>query len=278
MASMQMQLDALTAHAKASELGGPIPPPTTENQASNDSNVCTTVAKTPVATPLAKSYLRHAAQRFYGPTSPDYSMIAAQMRIKGGRIPSTRPDWQKVPAFDDGQTDDEDAGIDPEVENSTVSRQSARQQLRRGLWQFLNLLSKREAVRLLRVYHEVIGELHPICDIESLVKQLDFLYSSGNDDHKSGGGPESPASEDNMLILNLALTIALRAGSTSESSVERALYNACRDIINGMLESTATSTKHVVIALLVVSTFWLHASIAGVVLIAVLGNLPFLQV
>lgn len=58
--------------------------------------------------------------------------------------------------------------------------------------------------------------------------------------------------EDDLLILNLVMTIAQCADPSYETAVEGSLYSCCRDVVNAKLASPATSIKRVTIALLVV--------------------------
>ncbi|KAH7141721.1 hypothetical protein EDB81DRAFT_948146 [Dactylonectria macrodidyma] len=247
VATMQGQLDTIVAHLNMSmsTQGGQIP-----------DNPSTAVAKSPIKPPRANSSSkRSSAPQFHGPTSPDYSLIVALIRIEEGSDSGAKPDRSRIPSFDDSQSDDdEDAGLSlsPGDDDSVASQESVTPLSRPTLFQFLNCLSQTEAVRLLRVYHEVIGELHPVCDIESLVEQVNGLYNASSQRQGAGDDAELAADEDDLLILNLTLTIALTAEASSESQSRLAatLHNYCRHVNDAKLASLAASKKRAVIALL----------------------------
>ncbi|KAM5350837.1 hypothetical protein ACJ41O_007342 [Fusarium nematophilum] len=245
---MQGQLDTIVAHLNMSPRGQNLGVPPVK-RATNDANPSTDVASSPVKAPRANSSSKRSAPQFHGPTSPDYSLIAALIRIEEGSGSGSssgsgaRPDRSRIPSFDDSQSDDEDVGLSPGDDDSVVSQESVTPLSRPTLFQFLNCLGQDEAVRLLRVYHEVIGELHPVCDIESLVEQMNGLY---------GASAELAADEDDLIILNLTLTIALTAEASSESQSHLAttLHNYCRHVNDAKLASLAASKKRAIIALL----------------------------
>lgn len=260
---MQRQSDAIVAHVRTcSESQGPQSPGNfitdaaifaqTQMAGQASSTVFpgsgTRLPVPACAVPAAAS--KRASHRFYGPTSPDYSLIAAERRVQQSVASNDSPREQSAPCFDDGKSDNEEDWAE-DVDSPALSRPPTRQHPQPALLQFLGLFTRREAIRLLKVYHEAIGNLHPICDIARLLEQIEWLYnqSTGAQDDS-----ETMVDEDELLILNLALSIALCAEPASKSLPANILYNGYRDIVNATLLAPATSLRHVTIAILEVCT------------------------
>ncbi|KAJ9148692.1 Zn(2)-C6 fungal-type DNA-binding domain protein [Pleurostoma richardsiae] len=188
---------------------------------------------------------------FYGPTSPDYSLNMAQIKLWQRSCSKTAPE-KPIPAIiDEDETDDEGAGNDGWQEDAGLAQLRTKDQTQR-LLHFRSLFNVREAVRLLLVYQEVVGEYHPILDIDMLVKQVEWWYSWHTTQPPSGLSAED---ENTLLVTNLAIMVALCAESTSpgsgSSEMGETIYACCQDLINAKLASPTPSLKHVVIMLLV---------------------------
>lgn len=119
------------------------------------------------------------------------------------------------------------------------------------LLQFRSLFDSQEAMRLLSVYQEVIGDFHPVIDINGLMAQAQRWYAEDNSPWSlspEGGGTSV---DQDLVILNLALAIALRAESTSSvSEVERYITENCQGAANARITAPVSSVKQVTIALL----------------------------
>lgn len=194
-------------------------------------------------------------QGFCGPTSPDYSLNVAQMRIGQGKLSNAGLAMQMSPSVDESPPEKEGSDLINPVEDSwTILDPAMKQSLRRGLFQFRTLLPKREALRLIRVYQEVIGELHPIVDCERLVEQTEGWYNWPKDDisDPSGGIDHSLSEEHALAILNLVLSITLCAESGSQSEHAMTLYGSCHGIISISMAVPAAGVQHVVLMLLAV--------------------------
>lgn len=239
-------------------------PATSEDECASAIHVAVDEHVDAVATPGAapgKSPTHHdtaargscTGQGFCGPTSPDYSLNVAQMRIGQGKLSNAGLGMQMSPSLDGSPPEKEDSCLMNPVEDSwTILDPAMRQSLRRGLFQFRTLLPKREALRLIRVYQEVIGELHPIVDCDRLVEQTDGWYNwPTNDLSDPGRGLDHSLSEEHALvILNLVLSTTLCAESGSQSEHARTLYRSCHGIISISMAIPAAGIQHVVVILL----------------------------
>lgn len=198
-------------------------------------------------------------QGFCGPTSPDYSLNVAQMRMGQGKYSTTSGvAWHVSPSLDGSQHSEEGIRLtSPEEDGWAAVDPSLRRSLRHSLLQFQTLLPKREALRLIRVYKEVVGELHPFVDCDRLAEQTEGWYNwPGTGSSSTKGGDDSLSDEDGLLILNLVLSIALCAESGCQSEDARSLHKNCRGVINILLAVPVTGLRHVLLTLLVVGVLY----------------------
>ncbi|CAH0033833.1 unnamed protein product [Clonostachys rhizophaga] len=189
---------------------------------------------------------KRISQRFYGPTSPDYSFKAAQRRVQQMEGSDTSPSGQTVSTLDDDQSED-DEETSPSVTGQIANAHLMGHVRSTAPLQFLALFTRHEAMRLIKVYHEAIGELHPICDIDKLLEQMEWLYSWSNGTREE---IDPTVDEDTILILNLVLSIALCAEEASKSFAAGALYNSYRDLVVARQSTPAVNVRHVIIAIL----------------------------
>lgn len=195
-------------------------------------------------------------QGFCGPTSPEYSLNVAQMRMGQGKYSTAAGlGCHGSPSLDESQhSQDGNRLTSPEEDGWAALDPSVRRSLRHSLLRFQTMLPKKEALRLIRVYKEVIGELHPFVDCDRLAEQTEGWYNwpgGGSSGDKGDDGPLSD--EDSLLILNLVLSIALCAESGCQSDDARGLHKNCLGTINIFLALPVTGLRHVLLTLLVVS-------------------------
>jgi hypothetical protein len=267
--ALQAQLDSLVTHMELSNelhtssgvaidpalprqsaalegLGPAVPPP-------RDAQVNTNATSTHNAPTVAVANTsKPSTRRFYGPTSPDYSLNAATIKLRLAQAPPGGPTIPEEtnPSLEDDHTDDDERTlIQDEGHGSGVQERLAKTRLRQCLAQLPWLIAKNDALRLLNVYHEVIGRLHPILDPKRLVEQAEACYVF----HSKPTSDASILHEDTILILYLALSIALAAEPVSQSYVGKTLYKGVEHLVKLKLASEVSSLDHVLIALLAVS-------------------------
>lgn len=192
---------------------------------------------TPQAEPIlvTANSSKRVARDFYGPTSPDYSLNVAQMKI------NTSGSETEYAGIDDNDRNDED----PYDEGQQVLGKAASQKQ----VMFRNLLNRREFLRLLYIYQEIMGEFHPIIDVERLVDQSGIWYGKQPFENNTKA---SAIEEHVVIVLSLALAIALWTDSASQRDMAETLYSSCRDVIHLRITDPAISAKKVVVTLLVV--------------------------
>lgn len=198
-----------------------------------------------------------AGSKFFGPTSPDFSLNMVQMKLRTGLFSKSPQYSEQIASIDENQTDDEEARDDIETHRSIDSPyQMANSPAFQKLLQFRNYISMREAVRMLLVYQEVVGEYHPILDVDMLVKQVERWFTWPEGQFPPG---LSAADEHNILVVNIAIAIALCIEPTYPNSghanIRDKIYTGCQEVINAKVMGQNPSIKTVVVILLVVNNF-----------------------
>lgn len=121
-----------------------------------------------------------------------------------------------------------------------------------ALLKFRGLMSLKDARRLLGVYQEVIGDLHPIVDIDEVQTRARNCYTDGDSTTwEFFTEPVEVASEDDLLILNLALLIGLHADATpSKHESESIIRESIQPAISSKLAAPRSTMNGVIIVLL----------------------------
>ncbi|KAH9242566.1 hypothetical protein K456DRAFT_1743743 [Colletotrichum gloeosporioides 23] len=121
-----------------------------------------------------------------------------------------------------------------------------------ALLKFRELMSLKDVRRLLGVYQEVIGDLHPIVDIDEVQTRARNCYTDGDSTTwEFFTEPVEVASEDDLLILNLALLIGLHADATpSKHESESIIRESIQPAISSKLAAPRSTMNGVIIVLL----------------------------
>jgi hypothetical protein len=266
VATMQGQLNALLAHVKMSDertsqnindTGSDMNAQRRPSDTNPSSGEAVALRFVEPVKRVSPSLPRRPTNSFCGPTSPEYSLNAAQRRMQSDRTSGPGSASAISPSVDTDHSDDgNDQPYSPETDYALPFNQPNKQVLQPSLLEFRNSLPKDEAVRILLIYHSMMGDLHPICDIERMVQQVDACYTRPISELGLPGPQGSAISENDLLIINLALTIALCTETGPLSETGRTIYENCRDVIQTRLASLTTDIKHVYVVFLVVSEPW----------------------
>ncbi|KAH6979088.1 hypothetical protein EDB82DRAFT_448697 [Fusarium venenatum] len=187
------------------------------------------------------------SQNFYGPTCPDYALNVGQLKL---RHSLHQRQVQLASIHEDGDPDEDE----PEIQDGQFSMSP--HTIDKGdpamLLTFRSVIGLQEAIQLLYVYQEVVGELHPVVDIDGLVMQTRSWYADAGagvwDVVAASTGAEA---YELLLIMNLCLAIALRADSKLGSmNTESLLRDSFQDAVNAKLAAPANSIKHATIIFL----------------------------
>ncbi|RBR11049.1 uncharacterized protein FIESC28_09194 [Fusarium coffeatum] len=188
-----------------------------------------------------------ASQNFYGPTCPDYALNVGQLKLRRDSLPLHQRQLQLASIHEDDASEEGDPETQFSISPRTVDKGDPAM-----LLTFRSVIGLQEAIQLLYVYQEVVGELHPVVDIDALVMQTRSWYAD------AGAGmwdvlaaSTSAEAYELLLILNLCLAIALRADArTGSGNTEGLLRDSFQDAVNAKLAAPANSIKHATIIFL----------------------------
>lgn len=185
-----------------------------------------------------------SSKRFCGPTSPYYSLNAAHIKLSQTSAQGVSDQGRKLPQIDEDHIDDEDDATSPMSQHSSSSSSSSSPPYLRKLFQSLKSFSIREIAQLLRTYHKVIGELHPILNVDALLEQTQAWLKGTKD--------RTMLDEDDAIILHLALSIAMVAESETLFTVRTSSLASIDELVNARVTTLKPNIKCVKVVLLLV--------------------------
>lgn len=182
--------------------------------------------------------------RFCGPTSPNFSLNMAQIKLTDKEASSSgkRP---RLPTMDEDMSDREVGSISDSSSHHTQVNPSAISS-DRTLAHLNTFATLDQALRLLETYQEIIGHFHPILDFARLKQHAEKCFS------RTTSG-DIALDEDDFITLHLALSMALVAEGKSSIRLERSRLGCVFDMANARITSPAAVVTQVTVALLVVS-------------------------
>ena len=175
---------------------------------------------------------------FAGPTSSDFSLGLAKIILK-----------------QDAGTNTAQSGLDPELAESASCWEEEDDEHEDGCRQAAGpsashtySLHLHDALRLLWVYHECVGVLHPIVDMELLEQQCKMLWQP-----PQGLGleqPTTPQLTEDQADLKLVLAIALLAEGGGSNAIASQIHNDLQPAIaNQMLVKNFTIRGQILLLL-----------------------------
>ncbi|CAJ0547135.1 Ff.00g017620.m01.CDS01 [Fusarium sp. VM40] len=202
----------------------------------------------------AQSSRTAASQTFYGPTCPEYALNVGQLKLRRNSyhsLPLHQRQLQLASIHEDDASDGADANDGQDTQFSP-SPQTIEKGDPAMLLTFRSIMGLQEAIKLLYIYQEVVGELHPVVDIDALIVQTQSWYAdAGAGVWDVMAASTGATSYEMLLIINLCLAIALSADSRpSNSNTERLLVDSFQGAVNGKLAAPANSIKHATIVFL----------------------------
>lgn len=197
-------------------------------------------------------------RQLYGLPSPEETMKVARTRVRRESLYHTPPEpapeepisldfIPTVSAHDDAMSlTQSTSSFNPLISGTSDSQK---------LLRFKSLMNIDEVVEMLGVYQDVIGGLHPIIEIDQTIAYARSFYADTESTSWEMVTEKSDtASEEDLIILNLALAIALHTEATPESSnIEALIVDCMKEAVNSRITESNTSMKQVTIILLKVS-------------------------
>lgn len=166
--------------------------------------------------------------------------------------PNTAPQHEAIPIPDQELSSDEGHSLLLETEDPRISRQFQEILFHSTTPQLASLLSKTETLRLLSVYPEIVGNLHPIMDIDCLVEQVERLYTAQDSELDASRGNIMQMDRDDIDILSIIYTIALIGETNGQSRMGQLLYQTVEDNLQTKITGPETNTQSVVLQILAV--------------------------
>ncbi|KAF5608386.1 uncharacterized protein FSUBG_4604 [Fusarium subglutinans] len=129
-----------------------------------------------------KSSRTTASQHFYGPTCPDYALNVGQLKLRRNSLPGPplqQKQLQLASIHEDDASDEADQN-DGQNTQFSVSPRTIDKGDPAMLLTFRSIMGLQETTQLLYIYQEVVGELHPVVDIDALIVQTRSWYAEAD--------------------------------------------------------------------------------------------------
>lgn len=176
-----------------------------------------------------KSMTKHP--RFHGPTSSAFNLGVAKTSLQTMGI--TGPE----DGVDEGVvTQDATPTGSPPLANAIVAKPQSLHTDKDPIW----ALSKHEALRLVRVWHDEMGIMYPFLDIDKLIRYTEMLFSFVEAASRSGlmqgALPGSDAiMDDQTSLLKVILAIALILEGYGKSDLGKRLFENVHKVVEQTL-------------------------------------------
>jgi hypothetical protein len=177
---------------------------------------------------------------FSGPTSSHFSFGIARMILEQER----------------GETTDT-AGTETELAGSIVTTeedakvQGLEDQARTITFGPLCDMELSEVLRLIRVYDEVVGILHPIVDPELMRRHAEILYT-GSKRMDDGGGTDFSVGDDDLRQLKMVITIALLAEGGGYNRIAVDIHSSLQSVVAQQIVGSRFTLQGQILLLLTV--------------------------
>ncbi|CAI6249123.1 unnamed protein product [Periconia digitata] len=215
----------------------------------------------PMATPFTNQDYMHSASntpydmhhrtkslgkqhQFHGPTSSAYSLGVAKLSLNKMGITGTGDGEDEGMATNDATPMDS-----PPTRHPSINHQSLHSD-KDPIW----ALTHHEAIRLVTVWHEEMGSMYPLLDVDKLLQFTEMLFRFVEAASKAGlmqrGLPGADAIEDEQTnILKLVLATALILEGGGKSALGAKLYQNTRKILDRTLSDPVDLTSIRILAL-----------------------------
>ncbi|KAH8807784.1 hypothetical protein F5884DRAFT_752362 [Xylogone sp. PMI_703] len=167
---------------------------------------------------------------FNGPTSSNFSFSIAKMILKQANEGFQGPEVKVA----------EIAGSVAAAEEEFDTLEEDHSMIYLSLWNSIDL---EEALRLIDVYNEVVGILHPLIDIDNMKRQAEKLYSTA-------GQVRFSSEDDEVNHLTIVIAIALLAEGGGYDSTAVQLQTSLQSVVaKHILSNKFVLRKHILLLL-----------------------------
>lgn len=216
IASLQQQVDTLFANLNSLREHAIAPDASHETTYPNSENrVLPTGGQPPLVSSPHRQ--RRSVPRFHGPTSSAYGFDVANSTLQTMGI-------TQGSAIDDaGMLDDRTATASPP---GLVSPHTSKD----PLWS----ISRKEAIRLCRIYEEEIGIMYPLFDIEAVIEHVNRLWTFLEAALRNGIGNMPGADtidDDDTNLLKIILAAALIVEGNGQSDLGLRIFDSLKPAV-----------------------------------------------
>jgi hypothetical protein len=197
---------------------------------------------------------------FCGATSSEYTFNMAERNIAEQHINPARhqemprnsmPTSKHSPYFAEKQTTHDDGSSSIQNQQSIKTSQASSACLCENCTRSLRMLTKDEALRLVDIYEEVVGSLHPFFNEERFKSQVEAVYTA-IESNQAQIESQWKIDSDTMDNIKVALAVPLLALGIGNSDIGTSLYASVQDKVQNAVFSPIKSVKKIVLLLLAV--------------------------
>ncbi|KAF3407017.1 hypothetical protein DPV78_000413 [Talaromyces pinophilus] len=203
---------------------------------------------------------------FCGATSSEYTFNMAEQNIVQQHIhpiqpsempPNSMPTPKHSPYFTERQTTHDDSNSSIENHQSIQTSQASSACFCEDCTRPLRMLAKDEALRLVDIYEEVVGNLHPFFNQKRFKSQVEAVYTD-IESNQPEIERQYNVDSDTMDIIKVALAIPLLALGIGNSDIGTSLYASVQDKVQNAVFSPIKNVKKIVLLLLAAMYHYFH--------------------
>lgn len=197
---------------------------------------------------------------FCGATSTEYTLNMVERNIVAQRISADQNNkmpHSPIPAtkhslyFAEKQPRHDDVSSSVENQQTNKASQASSACLCEDCTRALRMLTKEEALRLVEIYEEVVGHLHPFFNQEWFRLQVEAAYTA-IESHEAEVAHQCKVDSDTLDNIKVALAIPLLALGIGSSDIGTSLYASVQDKVHSAVFAPIKSVKKIVLLLLAV--------------------------
>ncbi|OKL61870.1 hypothetical protein UA08_02507 [Talaromyces atroroseus] len=193
---------------------------------------------------------------YHGLTTSSFNFDIAQQTLRSRGITEAGKS-----ASDSDDEEEEDNGPSP-MPAPSLSPRRDRHHHRRSSIDPLWGINRDEAIRLFRIYDEEMGIMYPILDPETIINQINTLYTHLRPFSEAAAAQTSkqeqqqqPLSDEDINILKLVFACALTAEANGKSELAMSIFRGVRDVASHLVWKRPSIKRLVIITLVSIYYF-----------------------
>ncbi|KAE8371648.1 hypothetical protein BDV26DRAFT_286617 [Aspergillus bertholletiae] len=182
--------------------------------------------------------------RYQGLTSAEYSLKLTSLKLAQLQNPMGTKPSNLDACYDRGEAKDASKVLGNTAQLSQVNSQARSEQVS---VQVFTELSHSRARELVILYSDVVGSLHPIVDISTVLDCVDQLYARLRETRKNS---EKQTGRYDVIVIRLVLAIALLSEQNQNAALIESCYEEVEQELNSILCSETVSLRGVILVLM----------------------------